>query len=182
MKRFIFLLLYISVSASCSVSKTVIKADGPKKELKGFKLVQTPHAYFSVEKIDLTARKKVKITSTYLFEERKDVHPQITVKFKLLPAMKANMSDAELLYNLDGEIIKIASEGQMADGRFIIPENLWVSLRHAQQIHCSLKSKEVGIDMELNPSERNKLAEFLQLAIEQRDLKFPPIPEGKKKW
>lgn len=180
MKRLIFLLTCVSILASCSVSNRIMKVSNPNKGLKSFRLVQTPDAYFSVD--NQTGRTKVKLISTYLFEERKNEHPYIKVNFTIVSTLNTKMPDTELLYNLDGETIKVASEDKMKRGLFIVPENLWVSIVHAQKMQSSLKSGNERIDLELNPSEKNKLVEFFEQAIHQRDVQFPAIPEGKKKW
>lgn len=180
MKRLIFLLTAVSIVAACSVSNRIIKVKNPNKGLKSFRLVQTPDAYSSVD--NEKVHSKVKLISTYLFEERENAHPQIAINFTVVSPLKSKMPDAELFYNLDGEKIKVASEDKMKTGLFIVPENLWVSVVHAQKIKCILKSSHEGVEMELNPSERNKLSEFFQSAINQRDIQFPAIPPGKKKW
>lgn len=179
MKKIIFLFIYFSIIASCAVSNRIIQMGDQNKELKSFKLVQNPDAYSLGEKNDQSVRSKIKLASTFLFEERQNGRPRVTVNYGKVPALK---SRTELFYKLDGEIIQVDSNNQLTDGRFIIPENLWVSIVHAQKIQCSLHRKKEVIDIELNQSERNKLAEFFQLAIDQLTVKFPAIPEGKKKW
>lgn len=180
MKRLIFLILNVSILVSCSLSNRIVKVDNPNKGLKSFRLAQTPEAYSSVD--NQTGQSKFKLISTYLFEERKEAHPQITINFTIVSPLKNRMTDTELFYNLDGETIKVASEDKMKQGLFAVPENLWVSIVHAQKIQCSLKSRNEKIEMELNSKEKNKLSEFFHRAIDQRDLQFPAIPEGKKKW
>lgn len=179
MKKIIFLFFYFPILASCAVSNRIIQTGDQNKELKSFKLVQTPDAHSSGEKDGQARGQKVKVTSTFLFEERQNARPQITVNYLILSALKTY---TELFYKLDGEIIKVGSNDQMTDGRFTLPENLWVSIVHSQKIQCSLQSKKEEIDIELNQSQRNKLAEFFQLAIDQLAVKFPAIPKGKKKW
>ena len=182
MKKSLIFLIIVFISASCAVSNRIIKMDGPDKESKGFKLIQSPAAYSTSENGTLTGRLKVKVTSTYFFEERGKEHPVITVSFRISPSSRTLDTDAELSYNINGEIIKVGSKIQLKVGQFIIPENLWVSLVHSQKLNFSLKGTKEVIDFELDESEKNKLSEFFKRSIDRRDLLFPEIPEGKKKW
>lgn len=181
MKKLLLLLITVFISVSCAVSNRIIKMEDPD-EPKGFKLIQSPSAYSSGKNSGTTERLKVNVTSTYLFEEKGKEHPVITVCFRILTSSLTLNTDAVLSYNLNGEIIKVDSKDQMTAGNFIIPENLWVSLVHSPKLNFSLKNKKEIIDFEMNESEKNKLLEFIQLSIERRDLLFPEIPEGKKKW
>ena len=156
--------------------------DDPEKESNGFKLIQSPAAYSTLENGAPSARSKVKYTTTYIFEGRGKEHPVITVSFKISPSSRTLDPDAELSYNINGEKIEVGGKNKMSVGKFIIPENLWVSLVHSRKLNFSLKNKKEIIDFELNESEKIKLSEFIQLSIDRRDLNFPEIPEGKKKW
>ena len=182
MKKSIFLLLYVSILASCSIPNRITKRDEPHNKMKSFKLIQTPDAYSFGKKDPIKGRSYFNVTSTYLFEEKEKEHPQITVNFKILPPSHSNNLDSVIFYSLDGEIIKVASKNQMTNGQFIIPENLWVSFVYSKKIRCYFNSMKEDIDLEFKKSERNKLAEFFRRAIERRDAKFPSIPEGMKKW
>ena len=182
MKKSIILLLFVSILASCSIPNRIIKKDDSNDKTKSFKLIQTPDAYSLGKKGPIKGRSYFNVTSTYLFEEKENGHPEITVSFKILPPSHANDLDSVLFYNLDGEIIKVASKDQMTDGQFTIPENLWVSFVHSKKIRCYFYSMKEDIDLELKKSERNKLVEFFREAIARRDIQFPAIPKGKKKW
>lgn len=71
---------------------------------------------------------------------------------------------------------------QLMKREFIVPENLWVSIVHSQEIFYRLYVGKDGIDVKLNASEISKLKEFFQMVIQQRDANLPPVPEGQKKW
>jgi len=182
MGKSIILLLYVSILVSCSIPNRIIKKDDPNDKIKSFKLIQTPDAYSLGKKSPVKGRSYFNVTSTYLFEEKENGRPEITVNFRILPSSHSNNLDSVLFYNLDDEIIKIASRDQKRDGEFIIPENLWVSFIHSKKIRCYFYSMKEDIYLELKKSERNKLAEFFRKAIVRRDLLFPAIPKGKKKW
>ena len=71
---------------------------------------------------------------------------------------------------------------QLMKREFIVPENLWVSIAHSQEIFYRLYVGKEGVDVKLNASEISKVKEFFQKAIQQRDANQPPVPEGQKKW
>ncbi|HEY3369641.1 MAG TPA: hypothetical protein VGK10_02260 [Prolixibacteraceae bacterium] len=178
MKKYLFLLLNICVLASCSVSNRIIKTDEPK----GFKLIQSPKAYSSPKVGTTPGPSKVKITATYLFEEKQNTHPETRVNFSISPLSQALARDSKLSVNLDGETIELGTADQATVGWFLLPENLWVSMVYSQKIHFILDQAKDKIEIVLNQSEKNKLTEFFRLAIEQRDIQFPALPEGLKKW
>ena len=136
MKKSIILILFVSMLTSCSIPNRIITMDDSNKKIKSFQLIQTPDAYSFGKNGPIEGRSYFNVTSTYLFEEKKIGHPEITVSFKILPPSRSNDLDSVLFYNLDGEIIKVVSKDKMTDGRFIIPENLWISFVHSKKIRC----------------------------------------------
>lgn len=182
MKRLIFLPLYVFLLASCSIPNRITKVDNSNKKTKSFKLIQKPEAHSLGKNGPIEGRSYFNVSSTYLFKENINRHPEITVSFRILPKSRSNSLDSVMFYYLDGESIRLVSKYKRREGRFILPENLWVSFAHSKKIRCNFNAIKEGINIELNESETNKLAEFFQLAIERRDLQFLAIPVGKKKW
>ena len=182
MKKWIPLLLCLLILAACKVSNRIIQMDEPNKEMKTIRLVQTPQAYLSGEPATTGSRRKLKVSSTYLFDEQPKGHPEITATISISPSSPFNVLYSVMSFNFDGETIKLISEDQVTNGRFIVPENLWVSFVHSQKILGKLQSTNAEIEIEWNQSEKNKLSGFFKLAINQREVQFPAVPEGKKKW
>ena len=180
MKKVFVLFLYIFISASCSTSNRIVKMDG--NEPKGFRLIQSLDAYTSSENVLTTERSKGNVISTYVFTEKGKDHHEISVSFISSPASQILDSQELLSYNFDGEKINVGYNDWRIEGQFIIPENLWVSFVQLGELSFSLKSTNKEIDVKMKAPDRNKLSQFFKLAIERRDLLFPEIPEGMKKW
>jgi hypothetical protein len=182
MRKSIFLLLLASFLASCAVSNRIIEIDDPYKEIKSIKLIQNPMA-FSSEKIGRVSSRKYSITSIYLFEEKQNGRPEITVDIRIITPLRTDELDSVMFFNLDNEKIRIVSEDQKLMSRqFIVPENLWVPFVFSQDIQLRLYLGKQGIDVKLSLQEILKLKQFFKRAIQRRDFLFPAIPEGKKKW
>jgi len=79
MKIGIPLFLYIQIFVSCSASNRIEKMDYPDKSMKSMRLIQSPGAILSTTSGD----QKLNLTSTYLFEEKANGHPQISVHFRI---------------------------------------------------------------------------------------------------
>jgi len=65
---------------------------------------------------------------------------------------------------------------------FVIPENLWVPIIHANTVKYKIKNEEKEIEIKLSQSEKSMLDKFLGMTIKDRNDRFPAIPEGQKKW
>jgi len=74
------------------------------------------------------------------------------------------------------------SNYQLMNREFLIPENLWVSIAHTQNIRLRFYLVREGIDVEPNHAENARLREFFFRADRQRIAGLPPLPEGMKKW
>ncbi len=71
---------------------------------------------------------------------------------------------------------------QLMSRRFIVPENLWIPIVHSNRISYRIYLGNEGIDVKLTSLENNRVKDFFNRVIQQRDIVRSAIPEGKMKW
>lgn len=164
--------------ASCVVSNRITEFHHLRGNMNGLKLRQDYTAQSAVENGSSVL---CTVSATYLFEEKKNLRPEITVALNIASGLSAGKPDSVVYFDLDNEKIRIVSNQPLTQA-IKIPENLWVSMVHSQKIIYSLNIGTKGLDIGMTPSQTNTLKEFLLLAIRRRDAQFPAIPQGKVKW
>jgi hypothetical protein len=145
--------------------------------LQKVSLIQTPETNFLNEKEVLTSRKGFKTSTSYLFEEKVNVRPMVTVKFNIDRPQNA-MHDSTVFIFLDSENIQLFA----VEGRYVIPENLWVPIVHSHTVQYLLYTNHDQLVFKLNDKQKDQLTAFFNKAIQQRDHVFPALPPGMKKW
>jgi len=109
MKKTIFLFISACIFASCAVSNRIIEIDDPYKEMKSIKLIQNPKA-ISSEKTGTMSSRRYSFTSIYLFEEKQNGRPEITLDIRIFSLLRPDELDSVLFFNLNNEKIRLVSE------------------------------------------------------------------------
>jgi hypothetical protein len=182
MKNSIFFFFATAFLTSCAVSNRIRPMNDSPNDLKHFGLTQVLETHSAENVASTKGRPDFKISSSYLFEEKKNRRPLVTVNFLILNQESTAKLQPDKFIELDNEKIRIDSDNKMKNQFNIIPENLWSSIIHAQKIGWILYSGKEAINLHISQLETTKLKEFFGQAIEQRDAKFPAIPPGHKKW
>ena len=195
MKRIVFLLVCACILTACSASGRLNKKDDNANGLKRVWLVQSYNVLLEGAKTDSLLSAVAGLSAAYLYEEKTDARPQITLTLQPEPGSSDAVFDSILYINLDKEEIKLparfSKNGFLQNGpasagdlrpTYIIPENLWISVMHARELFYRVKRDGQAIALVLGKSEKEELDEFLELAMKHRDEKFPAIPEGQVKW
>ena len=71
---------------------------------------------------------------------------------------------------------------QLMSRRFSVPENLWIPIVHSNRISYRIYLGNEGIDVKLTSLENNRVKDFFNRVIQQRDKVHQPIQDGKMKW
>lgn len=198
MKRLIYLLLSALLMVGCSVTNRIIVTDHEEDGLKSIRLIQSPEAGAGGAGKGQAASSFKEVSTIYLLEEKTAARPQITLETDISTQMEANKSEGSVRMILDHEEIPLTSYESSNDSlqgtgyssarekfkqKYLIPENLWISIVHSREISYRLPVGEEGfVHIFLNQKEKEKLSEFMKMAIRQRDLRFPTVPEGQVKW
>lgn len=195
MKRIVFMLLCAGILSACSASSRMNKKNDAGEGQKRIILVQSLHVQAEKTKGDSLVFPVESVSAVYLFEEKTDARPQITLALRPVTRPHNAEMDSISFVVLDKEEIKLhvrphmsspsqkdsASAANLHPG-YIIPENLWISMVHAKELYYRVNRGEHAIALMLKQSQKKELDEFLEMAMKQRDAKFPPIPEGQVKW
>ncbi|HET6559760.1 MAG TPA: hypothetical protein VFG54_20710 [Prolixibacteraceae bacterium] len=198
MKSLIGLLLFAFLLIGCSVTNRIIVTDHEGEGLKHMWLVQSPELRAEGAEKGPPGSSCKGVTILYLFEEKTAVRPQVTLETDLSAAIIAKIADGEMVMVLDREDIPLSLYGRGTDSlqgssdlsarenlkqKYLIPENLWLSIVHSKEISYRILGGEEGsVHLYLNQKQKDKLSEFMKMAIRQRDMRFPSVPEGQVKW
>lgn len=198
MKRLVYLLLPAFLFVGCAVTNRIIVTDHDKDGLKNIRLKQSPEARAEGAEKEQSAWLDNEVFIGYLLEEKTAVRPLITLEANLPLQVMANNSEPSVIMVLDNENIPLpffrsiddSLEGEHDSSvketfmqKYLIPENLWISIVHSKEIsYRIMKGEMVLVEIFLNQTEKEKLSEFMKMAIRQRDIRFPAIPEGQVKW
>lgn len=104
---------------------------------------------------------------------------------KHIPEYSATTSTTDKSGENGAALTDESGNSLVLDLRFVVPENLWVSIANASQIQYRFYKGKEGIDVKLNQKETEKLKYFFGRACTLRDAAFPAIPAnppGLKKW
>lgn len=175
LKHFLFLIIYLLVLAGCSTYNRI--HTNQENGLKVMYLFQLPSVHSHQENQPLAGNSPRKVNLDYLYAQRDKTPPIITMGCKAEQSGD-ELPDSIFTVILEGEDVRLS----VLEGRYIIPENLWVPMFHAQDIRYKLAQGAQEVVIKLNPKEREKLHVFFKKAINLRDQVFPAIPEGQKKW
>jgi len=172
---------------SCATTNRIIEIEDSFKEIKGIKLAQNLKAYSSEQTESFGNRKYYDLKVNYLFQQFKKGQTILIAEFQITTPVGVGEPDSILFLNLDQEKIRLISteykyNGKLMTRKFVIPENLWVSIANSQKIMYRLYEGKEGVDVKLKASETAKVKEFFRQAIKRRDANLPPVPEGQKKW
>jgi hypothetical protein len=171
---------------SCVTTNRIITIEDSFKEINGIKLLQKPQAVSSEKTGSFGDRKYFDLAVNYLFQKTKTGQSVLIAEFQMQKLMRVDELDSILILDLDHEKVKLIStenkSSPLMNRKFIVPENLWVSIVHSQEIDYRLYAGKQEVDVKLNTSETAKLKEFFQKAIQQREANLSPVPEGQKKW
>ena len=198
MKRLVYLLLSAFLLVGCSVTNRIVVTDHKEGGLKSIRLIQSPEVRAEGAEKGLSGSSYKDVTILYLFEEKTAVRPQVTLEADLSPEIKAGEAEGAILMALDHEDIPLTFYDSVIDslqrksdlsakGRFrpkyLIPENLWLSIVHSKEISYRISVGEKGfVNIYLDQKQKDKVSEFMKMAIRQRDVRFPAVPEGQVKW
>ncbi|MBA4408317.1 MAG: hypothetical protein Q8S54_14255 [Bacteroidota bacterium] len=187
MKPIIQLFLFILFLFSCATTNRIIEIEDSFKEIKGIKLVQNLKAYSSEKTGSFGGIKYYNLNLSYLFEKQKNGQSILNAEFQMTTPVSPGELDSILFLNLDHEKIKLISteykyNGKLMKRKFVVPENLWISIANSQEIFYRVDVGNEGIDVRLTASETLKVKEFFNRAIQQREAGQPPVPDGQKKW
>lgn len=103
------MLVAVAFLTSCAVSNRIIKIDDPYKEMKSIKLVQNPKT-ISAEKTGSASNRRFSLTSTYLFEERQNTRPEITLDIQIITPLSTDELDSVMFFSLNNEKIRLVSD------------------------------------------------------------------------
>ncbi|MBC8006131.1 MAG: hypothetical protein H7X84_11705 [Verrucomicrobia bacterium] len=195
MKRIVIMLLCAGILSACSAPSRMNKKNDAGDILKRIILVQSLHVQAQEAKTDSLLPSAESLSAVYLYEEKTNARPQITLTLRSVKESHDAEIDSNLVIILDKEEIKlhvkpyINSPSQKesvspADlhPTYSIPENLWISMVHSKELYYRISKGEQAIALVLKQSEKEELDEFLKMAIKHRDARFPAIPEGQVKW
>lgn len=175
MKQPVLMIFCILLLSACFAYNRIHSSD--KNGLKKMSLSQILKANLLNGKEDLTESSGVKVTTGYLYQEKAQARPMVTLDIKIAKP-ENELPDSKLIITLDGEDIQLSFH----EGKYVIAENLWVPIVHSQNIRYRLYTNHGVLVLSLNEKQKNQLIEFFNKAIKHRDVLFPKIPPGKKKW
>ena len=198
MKQFIASILLLFIYISCVSTAPISEINHFRKGTKGFQLKQSSKAHSS-EKIDnALINQFFNIQSTYLFKERNNQNPEVTLKFHGEAPFDTNLPDSVMFVNLDNENIRIVSSSdqskmndkqqtsanglKMLEYQMVVPENLWLSIANSNHIIYRLSFGKIGIEINPDQAETIQVKEFFNRAMQRRLKIIPLVPPGKKKW
>lgn len=175
MKQPVLIIFYVFLLTACSAYNNIHSSE--KNGLKKISLSQMPEVKLLNGKEDLTAASGLKVTTSYLYQQKAQARPLVTLDIKTAKP-ENELRDSMLTITLDGEDIELPSQ----EGKYVIAENLWVPIVHCQSIRYKLNTRHEVLVLRLNEKQKDQLVEFFDKAIKHRDELFPAIPPGKKKW
>lgn len=198
MKRLIYLFFSAFLLIGCSVQNRIVVTENEVDGLKKIRLVQWPEVKTENVKTGQYGPLIKDVSTIYLFEEKTASRPQMTLETVLPTGIKAGEAEGKLVMVLDNEQIPLPFSESISDSvqgqadstvrerldrKYLLPENLWPSMVHSNEISLRMiMGEETSIHFFLNQKEKDMLGEFLKMAIRQRDLRFPAVPEGQVKW
>ncbi|MGE5448757.1 MAG: hypothetical protein ACM3PR_10360 [Bacteroidales bacterium] len=175
MKQTVLMVFAVLLLTACSAYNQIHTSE--KNGLKKMALVQTPEVNLLNEKAGLTEISGLKVTTVYLYQEKAGARPLVTLDVKIENQVD-ELPDSSVTITLDGENVQLSS----VEGRYDMAENLWVPIVHAQNIQYKLTSNHDVLVVGLNEKQNKQLIDFFNKAIKHRDILFPAIPPGMKKW
>jgi len=209
MKLLTVLFLSTIILTSCKSVNKIVETNNPDTVTKNMQLSINKETNSEVSVGAFESHKKCVMNSTYFYEEKKNLRPDLTLGISLsIPEWNEEL-DSVMFLDLDNEKIMLASivnkfnintiennadrniqDPKIVDENrviqmnkfYLVPENLWVSIANAEKIQYRLYFGKEGLDVKLNQIETKKLKSFIELAINKRDISFPTLPKGKKKW
>jgi len=198
MKHLTALFILICTFSSCAPTNRIVVIKDSHSDSKGFKLVQNLKTTSSAKTGKAIVNQYFDTEATYLFEERNDQKPVVSLQLSATKAIRADMLDSLMVLNLDREKISVAAieneqklparvpavtdRNQIQPRKFSIPENLWLSIAHSKAISYSLSIGKTQIGIKLNPEEITKVNAFFRRAMQRRLEIVPLVPPGKVKW
>lgn len=198
MERLVYVLLSAILLMGCSVHNHIVVTENEEDGLKRIRLVQSPEVRAERAGTGLPGSSLKDASTIYLFEEKTAAKPQMTLKTDLFTDFDGDEAERKMLLVLDKEEIPLSvfenvrdsSQGgedstarERIEQKYLIPENLWLSIVHSEEISYRYnKGEELTVFIYLNQKEKEMLSEFMKMAIRQRDLRFPDVPEGQVKW
>lgn len=198
MKKYAVYIFGLFFLTACAVTNRLYETFDRDTKQTSLVLKQTLKA-FADKKPDQEVQRETnrkKITAVFAYNEQKDKRPVVSVSFNTGPNANRTEADSVMILLLEHEKFRIICDKTEPSGsgkgkksihpgssvQFTIPENLWVSVVHAGSIGYQLSQAGNKIEVEHNHAETLKLKEFFRRAILLRDMKFPALPEGLKKW
>jgi len=194
MTKISYIFWIICFLTSCISTDHVVRFHDQEQGIDGFILVQKLRSVSKIKSGNLSENKTFQITTKYLFEEKKSDQSNVVFTIWLDSKNQSNELDSTMFLILDGEKIQIISEDSSSKSvkndklskgirkNYIIPENIWISIVHSNQIGLRLNQGKEEIEVKLSISEITCLKDFFNRAIHYREKNFQAIPEGKKKW
>ena len=200
MKQLTFLLWGILFLSSCVPYSRIIETTDPLKGINKMKLAFASNALSGEKNGILSNSQPSTLETTYLYEERKNDQPAISVNFQITTPIRSEEIDSVMFLILDDEKIRIVSTKhqefnnnyksqtrlksrtlQKINRLFFMPDNLWIAIANSEKIQYRIYLGNKGFDAKLNSSEIKKLKYFFELAMCKRDAASPPLPEGLKR-
>ena len=192
MNRSFLLLLSVILLTSCMAHSRRVELSDSGNENQVIKLMQNVIARSNEQNEKLTSDIDNLLSLVYSLEMKKNERPVMFLDVKIKTTAYHDDLDSVMFLNLGTEKIRMATEknkiitdnadNQLRTKRFMIPENLWVSIVFAKKTGYGFDIGKEGFEVKLNTSEAEKLKDFFKRAIQIREKKFPAIPEGQKKW
>lgn len=198
MKHLTAILILICAFSSCTPTNRIIVIKDSHSDSKGFKLVQNLKTNSSAKTGKAIVNQYFDTEATYLFEERNNQKPVVSLQLSATKAIRTDMLDSVMVLNLDNEKISVSAieneqklparvaaatdPNQILPREFSIPENLWLSIAHSKAISYSLSIGKTQIGIKLNPEEITKVNAFFSRAMQRRIEIVPLVPPGKVKW
>lgn len=175
MKLSIALLLMVCVFSSCASTNRIMEIKGSHKETKGFKLIQNPKASSSEKTGRVIVNQFFNTRTTYLFEERNNQKPVVSLEFNSTKPIRANELDSVMYLNLDNEKIRIvASENKQKMAENIPASSVEIKPATTLQTTASQKDNNELI------TRRFEVPENLWLSIAHSKTIFFKLSLGKK--
>lgn len=182
MRNHIIILVFAIFITSCISGGRIIETNDLNKGIESLTLIQKVSGILADNAAESTRSLKLTISTTYLLEIKKGEKPSLLLDIQM---QTTNKPDSLILMYLDGEKIEIAASKigttRIKSLKFIVPENLWISIANTEKIRYGLSFGKEGVEVILNQKETGKLKEFLLKAMRLRDANLPPLPEGLKK-
>lgn len=109
MRNLLFVFLAAFLLNSCVSATRIAEVEDQYKESNKMKLAFVPNAFCEETIEGIQSRTRYSVNSTYLFEQKKEGRPTLTLDIQLVTAVSNKELDSVLFLNLDGEKIKLTS-------------------------------------------------------------------------